>query len=1214
MVCDHSIQPPELETVRDEAQARSRRIFSSFHTLRDVLDRHETKIRKRWLRKNIEQRKRLLLNAWPGMPQDHNPHVKAYRLDKKRHDARHQHYGHTEFRDAYMWPSVNLEDLVMGNTLLRLINARGRHLPGRFAQMDAQSTHLGVEVSVLWSPYFLLGSTTGLSGLSSYIYEMILPYCADTATVYGAIQPRSYRSYTNGTQGDDLAETDAFLVGDGMNVLEIQERLLKFLCNASKAILWDINLDGQSGPVVAEPPPLKGPTEGEWLSLDSLARSAPYSVPEDVRTADGLKHIKSLVSAHFEQTQERLWSLREDPAFFADLVGEFSEHQGERLPGRPRINIYGRSSVQRKYWDQTAHMMVNKCYEEAIYWYELDRQLDRIIQDLGQEGAPSKQQRAACHDAVRKIRAIMETGFLPNLRGMINIYMTCCPALRNYFCREEDPEAPAGWEIAPRPGAAINLKGDRLIWFYFQLQLEEFCDAIGWETLSFEFEQLLRDKTERPRISALVAWQFTNLGLLGLLQNQIRMCFPRLLERTVIREREHWTEPPGSSLRAWLKNVEYPIRKLAQIGIPASPRYPAFPIFLDLKGMADPTSGKFVYPSNKPRTKATVRAMQEAESNLDDFWALYDGHFDKVLSVETRDVLRKLLPANRTLVRTPDWVEPSKEEEEEEEAARDSGLADAISRLHVAGFQMSDDGTSHSGSFQRANIGKAKTKTRGASKPELHEPEAEEGSGDTSNTPVFEVKARVYNVFRNIFYMPTPGSQAGEVNWVDLLHAMHAIGFEPTKLHGSAWSFRPCNDKLDIFGQIISIHEPHPSTGPAGLTLARLLQKNGVRCKVFEGENDRHTREQGGSLDMHPDKGLLVIKEAGLYERFLEHARPEGDVLRILRSDGKVLLDEGEGRGGEVEEIKFKDGEIEGRPEIDRTKLRDILLESLEPDTIQWGHRLARVQSLSDQPSAPYTLEFASGGSSNSFDIVVGADGAWSRVRPLLTSAQPVYSGIGGIEVRITDIDARAPDLARRVGNGTCSSYGDNRALMSQRNGDGSVRTYAFVRTDAGWLEQSGIDFKGDARDALRRFVEVYFGDWEDEAAKAMVLKADLDAVVVRNIWMLPVGTRWAHRNGVTLIGDAAHVMPPFAGVGVNVAMQDALVLAKQIIGVGDLSDPSAVSRATRDYEVEMFDRAESYARETMQFQDMQFSEKGPYPLVEYFEQHMAAATTGTEK
>ncbi|KAI2631937.1 hypothetical protein GGR54DRAFT_7163 [Hypoxylon sp. NC1633] len=804
MACDHSFQVPELETARNEAQTRSQHIFSSFHTLHDVLDRHETQIRKRWLKKNIEQRKRLLLNAWPGMPQDHNPHLKAHRRDRElqaRHDAHHQHYGHTEFRDAYMWPSINLEDLVMGNTLLRLINARGRHLPGRFAQMDAQSIHLGIEVGVLWSPYFLLDSTTEFS---SYIYEMILPYCADTATVYGAIQPCFY---TNETQGDDLAETDAFLVGDGMNVLEIQERLLKFLYDASKAILWDINLDGQSGPVVAEPPALKGQTEGVWLSLDSLARSAPYGVPEDMRTSDSLNRIKSLVSAHFAQVQERLWSLREDPAFFADMVGEFSEHQGERLPGRPRINIQDRSSAQRKYWDQTAHLMVNKCYEEVIYWSELDRQLDRIIQDLGQEEAPSKQQRADCHDAVKKIRAIMETGFLPNLRGMINIYMTCCPALRNYFRREEEPEAPAGWGIGPRSG--VNLKGDQLVWFFLELQVEEFCDAIGWETLSFEFEQLLRDKTERPRISALVAWQFTNLGLLGLLQNQLRMCFPQLLERTVIREREHWTEPLDSGLRAWLKNIELPMRKLAQIGIPASPRYPAFPEFLDLKGMADPTSGKFVYPSNKSRTKATVQAMQEAERNLDDFWALYDGHFDKVLSGEVRNVLRKLLPANRTLVRTPDWVEPSKQEEE---AAEDSGIADAISHLGVVGFQRSDDGTSHSGSFQRANTGKAKTKTRGASKPELNEPVAEEENGDISNNPVFEVKARVYKVFRNIFYMPTPGRQAGEVNWIDLLHAMHAIGFEPTKLHGSAWSFRPCNDKLDISGQIISIHEPHPSS------------------------------------------------------------------------------------------------------------------------------------------------------------------------------------------------------------------------------------------------------------------------------------------------------------------------------------------------------------------------------------------------------------------
>lgn len=395
--------------------------------------------------------------------------------------------------------------------------------------------------------------------------------------------------------------------------------------------------------------------------------------------------------------------------------------------------------------------------------------------------------------------------------------------------------------------------------------------------------------------------------------------------------------------------------------------------------------------------------------------------------------------------------------------------------------------------------------------------------------------------------------------------------------------------------------------------MARLLQKNGVQCKIFEGEKDRNTRGQGGSLDLHPDKGLLVIKEAGLYDKFLEHARPEGDVMRILRSDGKILLDEGEDQSDKVEDMESPDGEFGGRPEIDRIRLRDVLLESLEPDTIQWGHRLARAKPLSDQPNAPFSLEFANASPSDQFDLVIGADGAWSRIRSLLTDAQPVYSGIGGIEVRIADADAREPDLARRVGNGTCSSYGDNRAVMSQRNGDGSIRTYAFVRMDADWLEESGIDFMENVRDGLRRFVEKYFGSWNDGAAKDMVLKADLDAVVIRNIWMLPVGTRWAHRRGVTLIGDAAHVMPPFAGVGVNVAMQDALVLAKKIIGVKDLADATAVSRAVRDYEGEMFDRAESYARETMQLQDIQFSEWGPYPLVEYFREQMAAALAAAE-
>ncbi|KAI4125439.1 MAG: hypothetical protein LQ338_004242 [Usnochroma carphineum] len=370
--------------------------------------------------------------------------------------------------------------------------------------------------------------------------------------------------------------------------------------------------------------------------------------------------------------------------------------------------------------------------------------------------------------------------------------------------------------------------------------------------------------------------------------------------------------------------------------------------------------------------------------------------------------------------------------------------------------------------------------------------------------------------------------------------------------------------------------------GPAGLILARLLQYNSVPCTVFEGDADRYARTQGGTLDLHEGSAQLALKEAGLYEQFLAHARPEGEVLKIFDATGKVLMDENEGVG-----VKRPDA-MNNRPEVDRVLLRAMLLDSLAECSMRWGMKLLKVDP---RPNDTYDLHFSEGHIETGFDIVVGADGAWSKVRPLVTDAKPFYSGISGLDVKLSDANTRNPDLGKRTGGGMCLTLGPNKGILAQRNGDGAVRVYAFMRASESWDKDSGIDFS-NMETAKNEVVERYFGDW-DQGAKDMVLRSDPDSLV---------------RHMIALIGDAAHLMTPFAGVGVNVAMEDALHLARNIVAAKDSwqTDRLSLAAALQKYEADMWVRAEEYAKQTWMYLGLFFHERGGVAMVEHFERTRA--------
>jgi 2-polyprenyl-6-methoxyphenol hydroxylase-like FAD-dependent oxidoreductase len=157
--------------------------------------------------------------------------------------------------------------------------------------------------------------------------------------------------------------------------------------------------------------------------------------------------------------------------------------------------------------------------------------------------------------------------------------------------------------------------------------------------------------------------------------------------------------------------------------------------------------------------------------------------------------------------------------------------------------------------------------------------------------------------------------------------------------------------------------------GLCGLTISRLLECRGIDFALFEkGEEDKHLKCGGGSVDIYKDTGQQALREANLLDEFLKSANLGDDRLAIYDRHGKKWAEV----GGDDEHLG------QGPLQIDQLVLRRMLLQSLPKGKIHWGHRVSCVELGA---KAKPVLKFANGSTAAGFDLVVGADGIWSRVR-----------------------------------------------------------------------------------------------------------------------------------------------------------------------------------------------------------------------------------------
>ncbi|EMD58813.1 hypothetical protein COCSADRAFT_41383 [Bipolaris sorokiniana ND90Pr] len=764
--------------VEKEARARAAKLFQHRDLLEKIVERHEETIRTRWGKKTRSQKRKVLLEAWPGMSSEHRPDVAAW----KKHST-------SDTKEAYMWPYINLEDLTKTKTLLIMLHYRGRNQPHEFVRSDLEQAALG-EAS---------GAT-----MRGFLDEYTMLF-ADRKT------PKSYVKLISWDDDDDAFESMTNGIGmhpgHGLQALEIQERIWSFLVKCCQILLQDIQSMTKS-PVLPNPgPPITQDLDVASLQIKSF--EAPYRTPTHLDFA----RLKTLASEERNWREEHLWSLREDPSYFAEMMHEQAEHRPEMLldtlrnehpllkePGRPL------------FWNRVIGNVVIQAYFGFATFDEVLKQINNVANIYEKRKAtlkPDEDLPADLLSAFQHLRFLLGAA-RTDIVNCLKIELFASPPLRP-FCRREphDPKSDVirSAYCPPLQEHAVH----RLMPLFDILFDDQQLFVFGLHTVTDEIERLTaKDPAVAALLTPRIASRLSSLSVVSECLQQIHFFQPwaRKIEDGMDSKACELQKQYNRTFKGWLPilNAKFEGSQIY--------RY------------ADPTDGKFNYPTDRRQNKQNVETMRESEANLDILWRAVDRHYRSRSANSQHDMVAHMLRSNRKIQRTPVWVEPGKKKRRRRKKV--TIVEPPMVHLYRPSSSVYQEFSKPiTGDFVDVALDEpsVESKTDGdvapGSKAETPTSAPDEA---TEHPETFAVGKRSHRVSSNISHSLSDPNQPAEVPWNDFMHAIVNMGFSAEKPHGSTWSFAPRKIGLRAENSI-QFREPHVSSDIPFLWAKRIQQR-----------------------------------------------------------------------------------------------------------------------------------------------------------------------------------------------------------------------------------------------------------------------------------------------------------------------------------------------------------------------------------------------------
>lgn len=764
-----------FEQVHPVVKERTKSIFNDFPRLRAILGKYESILQKRWCKKSPEQRRKMLLSAWPGMASNHRPDLQTL-----WQEASPDNRSTSRPRDAFMFPYISIEDLTKTKPLLLLLESRSRHIPATFVNNDWNATELGLRCEVI-APDFM--------------HEWIMLLQPNS---YGSLHPHTMESWHT------LKIGQSFPPGTGLLILEIQQRLMRFLVTCAELILQGLDLDAFNldGSTSLSPSPTSSvPTAPGSVdlrpSLDTVVQEAPYRVPDQFDFA----RLYNFVYAKRDEAEDHLWSLREDPSYFVEVIKELSVEKEEVL--RTSDGVPNSWSIAKTSWfyGEIIRCALHIAYTEITHWDDTWQQLKKIMvlrEQYGKRISPTEKPPKDYECAVGLLSVQLEEA-LVGVSMSLKTTITSSLELRKFFVLR--PHNPRDDPRISRVDTVSIPRNDYFVWVISQL-IDDNSPLEGFSGLLHEMDRLMRSNVkQRRRISPWVAGAISTLAIVYELKRQIALSRPGLRMESSVPD--HILKADSKSRNGLVDRFQAILMQAREDSVFAA--------------LGTPLS-KFNYPSDKRQTAASNEAMRSAEKYLDEFWAGVDGYFVRKTGSTFNCMIKEKITI-RELYRTPAWEEPAYPAAPK----RKSGDDMPVSLLAAA----LEERTERTIMKENNSLPRAKLKTRGmaadATIPPGLSPTTNEDTKDSTNipnpVPVFSLDKRAYKVFSSLFRLSTKDGVPGELPWNDFLYAMVAIRFSVQSLDGSASIFSRTDGGLD---RSIIFHEPHPESKMPYLIVKRV--------------------------------------------------------------------------------------------------------------------------------------------------------------------------------------------------------------------------------------------------------------------------------------------------------------------------------------------------------------------------------------------------------